>query len=103
VENVAVATSGDAWQYVEILGQRYSHILDPRTGRGLTTRSSVSVVAPQGMAADSLASAVSVLGRELGLQLIEATPGAAAIIVHVVDGKVRTYTSKRLGQYLMRP
>jgi thiamine biosynthesis lipoprotein len=103
LENVAVATSGDAWQYVEILGQRYSHILDPRSGRGLTTRSSVSVVAPQGMVADSLASAVSVLGREKGLQLIEATPGAAAIIVHVDDGKARTYTSSRLGQYSMRP
>ena len=41
-----VATSGDAWQFVEIDGHRYSHIIDPHTGIGLTTRSSVTVIAP---------------------------------------------------------
>ncbi|MFV1964527.1 MAG: FAD:protein FMN transferase [Pirellulaceae bacterium] len=99
VENAAVATSGDAWQYVEILGKRYSHILDPHTGIGLTVRSSVSVVAPTGMAADSLASAVSVLGVERGMELIEATPGAAAMILRVEDGKAKTYTSRRLADF----
>lgn len=68
--HAAVATSGDASQYVEIDGIRYSHLLDPRTGLGLTTHSSVTVVAPTGIVADSLASAVSVLGPEEGLQFI---------------------------------
>ena len=93
--NCAVATSGDTWQFVEIAGRRYSHIVDPRTGIGLTDHGSVTVVARHGMTADGLASAVSVLGPEAGLKLIEATPGAAAIVVRAEDGKIETYESSR--------
>lgn len=89
IANSAVATSGDAWQYVEIEGERYSHILDPRTGLGLITRSSVTVVARRGIVADSLASAVSVLGSENGLQLIEELRDVEALIVHIDDGMPR--------------
>lgn len=92
----AVATSGDAWQYVEIDGRRYSHIVDPHTGLGLTMPSSVTVVADDGISADSLATAVSVLGHSAGLKLIEATPGAAACIVLEEDGQVTTHLSQRL-------
>lgn len=89
-----VSTSGDAWQYVEIAGRRYSHIVDPRTGLGLTTRSSVTVIAPNGMAADGLATAASVLGVENGLALIERTCGAACLMVVVEDGKPRLHESR---------
>ncbi len=91
----AVATSGDAWQYVEIDGRRYSHIVDPRTGLGLTDHGSVTVIAPDCITADSLASAVSVLGPEKGLKLIEATPQAATFIVRAPDGKLETHESAR--------
>jgi FAD:protein FMN transferase len=60
----AIATSGDLFQFVEIEGRRYSHILDPKTGIGLTRRMLVSVIAPTGMEADSLATTLSVLGPE---------------------------------------
>ncbi|MGE0609133.1 MAG: FAD:protein FMN transferase [Pirellulales bacterium] len=76
--NAAVTTSGDLYQHVEIDGRRYSHIVDPRTGLGLTDRSNVTVVADTCMAADSLATAASVLGPQAGLRLIEATPHAEA-------------------------
>ena len=66
VSNCGVATSGDAWQFVEIDDVRYSHLLDPHTGLGLTTRSSVTVIAHDCMTADALASAVSVLGPRAG-------------------------------------
>lgn len=81
IENQAVATSGDIWQFVEIGGVRYSHILDPRTGLGLTNRTSVTVVAPTGIAADSLASTVSVLGPQNGLKFIESEPLVEALIL----------------------
>ncbi|MEX2114268.1 MAG: FAD:protein FMN transferase [Pirellulales bacterium] len=81
----AVTTSGDAFQFVEIDGRRYSHILDPRTGLGLSDRSGVTVIARDCLTADSLATAVSVLGHAAGLELIEATPGAAAFIVQSAD------------------
>ena len=89
----AVATSGDAFQYVELDGVRYSHILDPRTGLGLTTRSSVTVIAPDGLTADSLASAVSVLGPREGLKLIAKKQGTECLILRRVDGKIETHQS----------
>lgn len=97
--NQSVATSGDAFQHVEIAGTRYSHIVDPKTGLGLTSRSSVTVIAPAGIDADALASAVSVLGPEKGIALIDATPGAAALVVQVEEGKPRTFASKKLSRF----
>ena len=92
--NRAVATSGDAFQYVEIGGMRYSHIVDPRTGLGLTDHSSVSVVADDCTTADALASAVSVLGPDKGLALVERTTRAAALILRAPHGKPETHVSK---------
>jgi thiamine biosynthesis lipoprotein len=56
----AVSTSGDESQYVEIGGVRYSHIVDPRTGIGLTGSRPVTVIAPEGMEADALATTLQV-------------------------------------------
>ncbi|TWT57022.1 Thiamine biosynthesis lipoprotein ApbE precursor [Thalassoglobus neptunius] len=61
VKNCGVATSGDTYQYLEIDGKRYSHLVNPKTGLGVTVPASVTVVASTGMEADSLASALSVL------------------------------------------
>ena len=94
-----VSTSGDAWQYLEIAGRRYSHIVDPRTGVGLTTRSSVTVIAPNGMAADGLATAVSVLGAEKGPALIERTSGAACLMVVIEAGKPQLHESSRWKEF----
>jgi thiamine biosynthesis lipoprotein len=99
LKNAAVTTSGDAYQFVELDGKRYSHIVDPRTGLGLTDRTSVTLLAPNCTVADSYTKAVSVLGPEKGLRLIEATPGAAVIIVRAREGTVETYESKRLPEY----
>jgi FAD:protein FMN transferase len=93
LSEASLTTSGDAFQFVELNGVRYSHIVDPSTGLGLTTRSSVTVTARDGMTADSLATAVCVLGPERGLKLIAATPGAAALILRVENGESRIYAS----------
>jgi thiamine biosynthesis lipoprotein len=95
LSNCGIATSGDAWQSVEIGGKRYSHIVDPRTGIGVVDRSSVTVVARDCMTADSLASAVSVLGPRQGIELVEQTCGASCLIVHVEEGTVKTHQSRR--------
>ncbi len=95
LHRAAVSTSGDAEQFVEIGGVRYSHIIDPRTGRALTGRCSVTVVAANGMTSDSLATAVSVMGVEKGMRLVNATEGAAALLVSGGPGGTHTYESKR--------
>ncbi len=81
LHDAAVSTSGDAEQHARIGGVRYSHIINPKTGAALTGRSSVSVIASDGTTADSLATAVSVLGQERGLDLIKSVPGASLLFV----------------------
>lgn len=66
LRNAAVSTSGDTEQSREIGGVRYSHIIDPKTGLGLTSAIAVTVVARRGLDADPVATAVSVLGEERG-------------------------------------
>jgi FAD:protein FMN transferase len=95
LSNAAVSTSGDAEQYVEIDGVRYSHIVDPRTGIGVKGQSSVTVVARRGTDSDGLATALSVLGPERGLRLIEATPGAAALVMRKTASGFALIESKR--------
>ncbi|HVX63792.1 MAG TPA: FAD:protein FMN transferase [Pirellulales bacterium] len=103
LRRASLTTSGDAFQHVVIRGKRYSHIVDPRTGVGLTDQSSVTVIAPDAMTADSLATTVSVLGPEEGLKLIEQTPGAAAIIMRNTEQGLQTYVSARFSQFEVRP
>lgn len=54
LSNEAISSSGDTEQFVEIGGKRYSHIVDPKTGLGLTSRIAVTVVAPAGWVSDGL-------------------------------------------------
>jgi thiamine biosynthesis lipoprotein len=95
LKDAAVSTSGDAEQFVEINGKRYSHIVDPRTGIGLVGRMSVTVVARHGIDSDSLTKVVCVLGPEQGLKLIEDTPLASALVVRKTDTRTETISSKR--------
>lgn len=93
--NMSIAQSSDDIQHVEIDGVRYSHILDPATGLGVTARRSVTVLAPDGATADALASAVSVLGADAGLRLVERFPGASAIVETLVEDHWETRRSER--------
>ncbi|MBA3439026.1 MAG: FAD:protein FMN transferase [Pyrinomonadaceae bacterium] len=95
LRDAAVSTSGDAQQYVEIGGVRYSHIIDPRTGQAIQGRRSVTVVAPNGMTSDALDTAANVLDPRSALELIDSTEGAAALIVQAVGQSSRTFESKR--------
>jgi len=69
LRNAAISTSGDTEQFLESGGVRYSHIIDPKTGLGLTNRAVVTVIAPRGIDADSLATAISVMGEERGREM----------------------------------
>jgi thiamine biosynthesis lipoprotein len=75
LRNQAVSTSGDAYQFVEIDGRRYSHLVDPRTGLGSTRRISVTVVANRGIDADGLDSTIALLGLQRGKALLEQARG----------------------------
>jgi FAD:protein FMN transferase len=91
VSNTCVVTSGDYERFFEHDGQRYHHILDPRTGYPSTGCMSATVVAPDAAYADALATALCVLGPEAGLELIERLRRTEAIVVGM-DGEVRMST-----------
>ncbi len=82
VRDAAVATSGDYVRKFELNGQRYGHIVDPRTGRPVSNGvRAVSVLAPSCTQAGLLTTAAFVLGPSDGLRLIETTAGAAGAIL----------------------
>lgn len=72
-----VATSGQYERFVEIGGRRYGHILDPRTGRPVERTGSVTVLAPDGTTADALATALFVLGPDMGAVFASRRPEAS--------------------------
>jgi FAD:protein FMN transferase len=85
--NVAVATSGDIEQFVTLNGKRFSHLIDPRTGLGLTTQCQVTVIAPSGMEADSLASAFLVMGSRKSKEYIEDKTAITAFYLQKKDSE----------------
>lgn len=95
LQNAAVSTSGDSEQFVVIDGKQYSHIVDPRTGMGLTNRCQVSIIAPRATLTDALATAVSILGAEQGGDLIKSEPRTSAIIYRETSAGIETIQVNR--------
>ena len=91
----AFATSGDYRNYFVRDAARYSHIIDPRTGRPVTNRVvSVSIRAPDCTLADGLATAVMVMGAEAGLALVERLEDVEAlVVVETREGGLQDHTS----------
>jgi thiamine biosynthesis lipoprotein len=79
----AISTSGDTEQFILFGKKRYSHIVNPRTGIGLTDRIAATIIAHDGLTSDSLSTAVSVLGSKRGMKLVHSYPGARAIIRYI--------------------
>ncbi len=89
----AVVTSGNYEKYKMIDGKRYSHIIDPRSGWPASGLASVTIFAPQAELADALATAVFVMGKETGMNLVHQIPKVKAIII---DDQGRIFTSKNI-------
>ena len=100
LHNKAVTTSGDLYQYVEVNGVRYSHIIDPATGWALTNARNVTVIADRGADADWLTKACSILPIHRALQLIKKFPHAEVQIGVVEHGRLRFYRSAGFASYL---
>ncbi len=77
----AVATSGDYQRFFTIGAQRFSHIVDPRTGRPVESIPSATVIARDALSADALATAISVLGLDDALRLVESLDGTECLIL----------------------
>jgi len=77
-----VVTSGDYERFVIIEGKKYSHIVDPRTGYPAEGLVSVTVIGPNATDADALATALSVMGKEEGIKLLNQLDDYHAVMVN---------------------
>lgn len=92
--DTAVATSGDYRNYFEEDGVRYSHTIDPRTGRPIShSLASVTVLDPSCAFADAMATAFSVMGTKRTLELAEAQNMPVYLIEKTEEGFVSRYSS----------
>ncbi len=102
LSHAAIATSGDAFQSLELDGVRHSHIVDPRTGRALVSRTSASVLAADGASADALATALCVLGPQAGLSLA-ARAGCEARIARETPIGIESVATKGFEARILSP
>ncbi len=94
LSNTAIATSGDFEQYLLLDGKKYSHLIDPHSGMGLTTQAQVTVIAPSGMAADAYASASIVMGFENSKSYFA---GSEGVIIYYVSKYEDEIFLKKIG------
>lgn len=80
-QDLSVVTSGDYERFYIYKGQRYHHIIDPRTGKPALQNMSVTVLAPTAAQADALSTALFVLSDEQGLNLVESMTDIEALWV----------------------
>jgi thiamine biosynthesis lipoprotein len=102
ISDCAMSTSGDAHNYfTDANGQVYSHILDPATGRPVHHKvASVTVIAPDGLTADGLATTLFVMGPDRGLRWVDEHPEFAALfIVREGANGFRLIPSKRFQDF----
>jgi len=80
-DGMAVATSGNYEKFVEIEGKRYSHIMDPRTGRPVEGVASVTVIATNAVEADAMSTAIFVMGLKESQPVLRRLPGCCIIFI----------------------
>lgn len=93
ITNTSVATSGNYEKYATINGKRYSHTIDPKTGFPVSGIKSVTIITENAELADALTTPVLVMGKTVGLNLINQMKHIACIII---DDNNKIYTSKNI-------
>jgi FAD:protein FMN transferase len=93
ISNMAVATSGNYEKFVMIKGKKYSHTINPKTGLPVTGIKSVTILSPNAEIADAMATPVTIMGIEAGLNLINQIQYLSCIII---DDNDKIYTSKNI-------
>ncbi len=100
VADRTVTTSGDLFQFVEIDGKRYSHIINPKTGLGTTNQIQATVISQNGMTADALSSILTLMNPDEGISLINKLDQTEAIIFSNEGGKIVEWYSDGVRRFL---
>jgi thiamine biosynthesis lipoprotein len=89
------------YRYIIHYGRKYSHIIDPRTGYGVTSQRNVTVIAKDGTTADWLATACSILPIKRALTLAK-RENAALLIATIKDEKIVIYKTENFDSYFQK-
>lgn len=98
VADRSVTTSGDVYQYFLHEGRKYSHIIDPRTGYGITRQVNITILANDCTKADWLTKACTLLPYRKARQLANSL-GAELLVTELKNGKLRARYTKGLSNY----
>jgi thiamine biosynthesis lipoprotein len=98
LKNCSVATSGDVYRFTLHDGKKYSHIIDPRSGYGVTSQRNVTVIAKDGATADWLATACSILSIKKALRLAK-KENAALFIASLNNEKIVIHKTENFDAY----
>ncbi len=101
LKDMAVSTSGDAYQFLELNGKKYSHIINPKTGLGLTNQKQVTIVCKNATKADWLSTACCILSTKKALILAEKEK-ASILIIENKGGKLIKNYSKSFSKLLKK-
>jgi thiamine biosynthesis lipoprotein len=93
ISNMAVATSGNYEKYVVINNRKYSHTINPRTGLPVSGIKSVTIISPNAELCDAMATPVTIMGIEAGLNLINQLKQVECV---VIDDNNKLYLSKNI-------
>jgi len=98
--NMAISTSGDYEKFFFVRGERYCHIIDPRTALPVKGVVAVTIIAPQAELADALSTGVFVMGPIQGLKLIETLPEVECLITYSNGKGYKSVFSSGFKKYL---
>lgn len=82
IDNFAIVTSGDYERYLIMNGERYGHIINPKTGYPVKGVLSVTVLAPTAELADALATTIFILGEKDGIALANHLKSVECILIN---------------------
>ena len=85
LKNCSISSSGDTEQFVEIDGKRYSHVVDTRTGYGLTDRIQATIIAKDGFTTDPISTALTLLDDAEREKLLKRYRGSRAFVKKARD------------------
>lgn len=103
LDDASVTTSGEYRHYFDRAGRRYSHTIDPRTGRPVEhSLASVVVIGTTAMHVDAWATAFNVLGTEAGHALASKLD-MPVLFIEQQDGSLRSVTTAKFAPFLAHP
>jgi FAD:protein FMN transferase len=100
IRDRTVTTSGDMFQFLEINGVRYSHIINPKTGFGSTHRIQATVISDSGMYADALASACTLMQPDECLELINEIEDTEVILFRTQNGEIEEWSTEGFSRFM---